>query len=136
MEKCHFNLEELQKRCPLPKGWSQEKAAALYVFTVRLYEEVKRFLFIQRDNSYLLLQNNKLILLEEPKKGENNLVDGVARKYKLPKEDVVAYLNFIGVRIKKGWDITDWWLEVNNSKPQQSTPNPRKNDLFGNLSEV
>lgn len=136
MEKCHFNLEELQRRCPLPKGWSQEKAVALYVFTIKLYEEVERFLFIQRDNPFLLLQNNRLILLEKSKKGEIDLVNGLVKKYKLPKEDIVAYLNFIGVRIKKGWDITDWWLEIRNPQPQQSTPRLQKNDLFGNLSEV
>lgn len=134
MKTSQYDLSELQRRCPLPRGWSQEKAAALHSFTARLYEEVKRFLFIQRDNPYLSLQNNKLILLEEPKKGEGNLIDALAQKYKLPKEDVIAYLNFIGVRVKKGWDITDWWLEIRN--PQQSTPRLQKNDLFGNLSEI
>lgn len=136
MEKYHFNLEELQKRCSLPNGWSQEKAAALYSFTIHLYEEVKRFLFIQRDNPYLLLQNDRLILLEKSKKGEIDLVNELVKKYKLPKEDIVAYLNFIGVRIKKGWDITAWWLEIRNPQPQQSTPRLRKNDLFGSLSGI
>lgn len=136
MEKCYFNLEELQRRCPLPGGWTQEKAVALYTFTLRLYEEVERFLFIQRDNPYLLLQNSKLILVEKPKKGESSIVDGIARKYKLPKEDVIAYLNFIGKRIKKGWDITDWWLERRNPQPQLSNTSLRQKDLFGNLSEL
>lgn len=135
-KECRFDLKELQRRCPLPGGWTCEKAEKLYLFTVRLYEGVCDYVFTSRRNPYLMIRNQSIILKRNPKEGHGDIVTLLARKYDLSPEDVEAYLDWIGSKVKDGWNITDWWLELRGYKSEPEPTTLCKINIFGNKTGV